>query len=66
MDAPITFMASRKKTRHRSGAATASEIEPLNMHTDREHVLNNTRKKSKPGDIILQKEYSKSERLKHM
>ena len=43
---------SRKRARHRSGAATASETEPPNLHTDREHVMNktNTRKKNKLGD----------------
>ena len=39
-----------KRAGHRSGAATASETEPPNTHTDREYVMNNTRKKNKLGD----------------
>jgi hypothetical protein len=43
---------SRKRARDESGAAAASAslTEPSNMHTDREHVMNSTRKKNKLGN----------------
>jgi hypothetical protein len=44
---------------YRSGAAavsaSASKTEPPNMHKDREHVMNNTRKKSKLGDTTAER-----------
>ena len=48
---------SRKRARDKSGAAaaSASETEPPSMHTDREQVMNNTRKKTKLGDSAAER-----------
>ena len=48
---------SRKRARDKSGAAaaSASETEPPSMNTDREQVMNNTRKKSKLGDSAAER-----------
>ena len=48
---------SRKRARDKSGAAaaSASETQPPSMHTDREQVMNNTRKKTKLGDSAAER-----------
>ena len=49
----------RKRIKDGSGAAAAKKTESSKLHTDREHVLNNVRKRNKLGDSTAERTQQK-------
>ena len=56
---PLTPPHPRKRTKEGSVAAAARKTESSKLHTDREHVLNNVRKRNKLGDSTAERTQQK-------
>lgn len=56
---PPTPPPPRKRTKYGSVAAAARKTESSKLHTDREHVLNNVRKRNKLGDSTAERTQQK-------